>query len=57
MIPGSSGPPLRNRRCPCCGGIQAVSVLLRDVAVSCHRCGARIPPPPRPEWPRPKKRK
>lgn len=54
MIPGSVGLPLRKRRCPSCGGIQAVSVLLRDVAVTCRRCGASIPPTPRPERPKPK---
>lgn len=57
MIPGSVGLPVRKRRCPTCGGIQAVSVLLRDSSVTCRRCGAMIPPTPTTDRPRPKKRK
>lgn len=36
----------RTRPCPQCGHTQSASALTEQSTVSCHRCGAAIPPPP-----------
>jgi uncharacterized paraquat-inducible protein A len=36
----------RRRICPKCGHRQVVALVLHHEAVSCRRCGSRIPPTP-----------
>ncbi|MFO0623962.1 MAG: hypothetical protein U0745_21425 [Polyangia bacterium] len=46
MIHGSAGVPTKKRKCPRCGHIQSVSILLKQEAVTCRRCGGQIPAAP-----------
>lgn len=46
MLPGSPGIPTKRRKCPVCGYLQSVSIILHQDPVVCRRCGASIPPPP-----------
>jgi uncharacterized paraquat-inducible protein A len=43
-IHGAAGMPTRKRRCPRCGHVQAVALLLAKEQVVCRRCGGLIPP-------------
>ncbi len=54
MIHGSAGVPMKKRKCPRCGHTQSVSILLKQEAVICRRCGGMIPAPP-PTTQRPQK--
>lgn len=43
-IHGAAGMPTRKRRCPRCGHVQAVALLVVKEKVVCRRCGGIIPP-------------
>lgn len=43
-IHGAAGMPTRKRRCPRCGHVQAVAMVVEKEKVLCRRCGGLIPP-------------
>ncbi len=48
-IHGAAGMIGRKRTCPRCGHRQTVPVIVTKHSVTCRRCGAQIPPQPRPD--------
>lgn len=43
-IHGAAGMPTRKRRCPRCGHVQTVALVVAKEKVLCRRCGGLIPP-------------